>query len=73
MKKRSIYIYTESNLGILMNDWVKRTADWDKQKKEPFARMTLFIKVCKSVCVKKVVPPGIEPGTQGFSVLCSTN
>ena len=28
----------------------KRTADWDKQKKEPFARMTLFIKVCK-VCV----------------------
>ena len=20
-----------------------------------------------------VVPPGIEPGTQGFSVLCSTN
>ena len=23
--------------------------------------------------VSKVVPPGIEPGTQGFSVLCSTN
>jgi hypothetical protein len=23
--------------------------------------------------VLKVVPPGIEPGTQGFSVLCSTN
>ena len=22
---------------------------------------------------KEVVPPGIEPGTQGFSVLCSTN
>lgn len=22
---------------------------------------------------KIVVPPGIEPGTQGFSVLCSTN
>ena len=21
----------------------------------------------------EVVPPGIEPGTQGFSVLCSTN
>ncbi len=21
----------------------------------------------------QVVPPGIEPGTQGFSVLCSTN
>jgi len=24
-------------------------------------------------CFLKVVPPGIEPGTQGFSVLCSTN
>ena len=23
--------------------------------------------------LSKVVPPGIEPGTQGFSVLCSTN
>ena len=22
---------------------------------------------------RKVLPPGIEPGTQGFSVLCSTN
>jgi hypothetical protein len=22
---------------------------------------------------EEVVPPGIEPGTQGFSVLCSTN
>ena len=24
-------------------------------------------------CGFVVVPPGIEPGTQGFSVLCSTN
>jgi len=24
-------------------------------------------------CFLNVVPPGIEPGTQGFSVLCSTN
>ena len=24
-------------------------------------------------CFSVVVPPGIEPGTQGFSVLCSTN
>ena len=24
-------------------------------------------------CLLSVVPPGIEPGTQGFSVLCSTN
>ncbi len=27
----------------------------------------------KSLKGLKVVPPGIEPGTQGFSVLCSTN
>ena len=26
--------------------------------------------LCKAFLV---VPPGIEPGTQGFSVLCSTN
>ena len=26
-----------------------------------------------AVRVLSVVPPGIEPGTQGFSVLCSTN
>ena len=25
------------------------------------------------VTLSSVVPPGIEPGTQGFSVLCSTN
>ena len=28
-------------------------------------------KICN--CFFVVVPPGIEPGTQGFSVLCSTN
>ena len=35
----------------------------NKNKKESPDRVTLF----------EVVPPGIEPGTQGFSVLCSTN
>ena len=29
--------------------------------------------VFKSLAFLLVVPPGIEPGTQGFSVLCSTN
>ena len=29
--------------------------------------------ITKHVAFRKVVPPGIEPGTQGFSVLCSTN
>ena len=28
---------------------------------------------CCNCLICKVVPPGIEPGTQGFSVLCSTN
>ena len=37
-----------------------------------------FIRVVKQKKLQKaafleVVPPGIEPGTQGFSVLCSTN
>ena len=29
--------------------------------------------IIKYFAVSCVVPPGIEPGTQGFSVLCSTN
>ena len=29
--------------------------------------------IMKYFGVLQVVPPGIEPGTQGFSVLCSTN
>ena len=29
--------------------------------------------IMKHFGVLQVVPPGIEPGTQGFSVLCSTN
>ena len=33
------------------------------KKKESYIAATLF----------EVVSPGIEPGTQGFSVLCSTN
>jgi hypothetical protein len=33
-------------------------------------RKSLFINELRD---NFVVPPGIEPGTQGFSVLCSTN
>ena len=29
--------------------------------------------ICKLILFLGVVSPGIEPGTQGFSVLCSTN
>ena len=44
------------------NGVVKYVSDYKSDKK------TLL--KCK---VFLVVPPGIEPGTQGFSVLCSTN
>ena len=37
----------------------------NKKKERPLARTALM--------KGGVVPPGIEPGTQGFSVLCSTN
>ena len=37
----------------------------DNKKERPLARTALM--------KGGVVPPGIEPGTQGFSVLCSTN
>ena len=33
--------------------------------------VTTFCEKLYALCL--VVPPGIEPGTQGFSVLCSTN
>ena len=29
--------------------------------------------IIQLLAILVVVPPGIEPGTQGFSVLCSTN
>ena len=35
-------------------------------KKDDYISVTVF------TLLFKVVPPGIEPGTQGFSVLCST-
>ena len=37
------------------------------QKKRPCTIRTGTLRL------ERVVPPGIEPGTQGFSVLCSTN
>ena len=41
----------------------EKTAYKKKQRTTPYQRNSLLY----------VVPPGIEPGTQGFSVLCSTN
>ena len=42
----------------------------EKQKNPDFAWKSGFYCL---LLFFKVVPPGIEPGTQGFSVLCSTN
>ena len=39
----------------------------NKTKNVATISVTTFYKVLK------VVPPGIEPGTQGFSVLCSSS
>ena len=36
-------------------------------------KQLLLVVTALKIKVLKVVPPGIEPGTQGFSVLCSTN
>ena len=44
-------------------------AKFDVQDKRKNANNLDF----KSLAFLSVVPPGIEPGTQGFSVLCSTN
>ena len=53
-----LFDYGCENLSTLLPTRINRK----NQKKE--TRMDLFF---------DVVPPGIEPGTQGFSVLCSTN
>ena len=45
-------------------------ACWGKTKNPDFAWKSGFYYL---LLFFKVVPPGIEPGTQGFSVLCSTN
>ena len=45
-------------------------ACWGKTKNPDFAWKSGFYSL---LLFFKVVPPGIEPGTQGFSVLCSTN
>ena len=36
-------------------------------------RSALPTALLSETCFGEVVSPGIEPGTQGFSVLCSTN
>ena len=48
-----------------MKDWA---LIWTPEKKKPCKLLSY-----KAFWLSFVVPPGIEPGTQGFSVLCSTN
>ena len=43
---------------------------FENTPKNQKTRKSLFINELRD---NFVVPPGIEPGTQGFSVLCSTN
>ena len=69
-------------------DWVRGYDSWPNATRTRAARGVETIKISKIKKVleisrlqrptqfinqKIVVPPGIEPGTQGFSVLCSTN
>ena len=53
----SLKTYFNFRMTIIGEKWAK--------KKRPQTRTALM--------KGGVVPPGIEPGTQGFSVLCSTN
>ncbi|GEM_PF-5714149 len=48
---------------------------YDRYLPKPRGGLLLNHKKTKPTCLGgfRVVPPGIEPGTQGFSVLCSTN
>ncbi len=47
---------------LQINSYMLKVYFYIAQKRKPIFINFLF-----------VVPPGIEPGTQGFSVLCSTN
>ena len=49
----------------------KRKAQNEKTKEKPLVREISKTGVHNER--RKVVPPGIEPGTHGFSVRCSTN
>ena len=53
----------------LINEVVVRICRKDKGSDDTEKRKHTFSDVLSC----QVVPPGIEPGTQGFSVLCSTN
>ena len=55
--------------------WCHQESNRGHKDFQSFALPTeLWHQACKiRLALKRVVPPGIEPGTQGFSVLCSTN
>jgi len=57
---KSVCIKKEERLSKLPKVWQSKTK----------TRKTLILRVLQ---FKEVVPPGIEPGTHGFSVHCSTD
>ncbi len=56
----------------LIND---KFPDYEKVVPKEIKQKSLELQKFKGFFITEslVVPPGIEPGTQGFSVLCSTN
>ena len=71
--EKKVY-YFESNKP-LFELWYHQESNRGHKDFQSFALPTeLWHQACKiRLALKRVVPPGIEPGTQGFSVLCSTN
>lgn len=74
-------------LYFIKNDASKRTSNFEWLINVGLNKSQMFIFLCYKlylyIQIQKahlaislsiaVVPPGIEPGTPGFSVLCSTN
>ena len=58
-----IYIAFHCFISVLLILYIDKILEIRRITKKRVTFVTLFT----------VVPPGIEPGTQGFSVLCSTN
>ena len=64
---------------VMQHEGMSKTArrkGWSNARRKPERRGKMIRKKRRTTCLtlfRIVVSPGIEPGTQGFSVLCSTN
>src|SRR5574344_108669 len=65
--------YLLNLLHLLLHQSRSKCAVFCLVGKNKNSRYSLNIRSLLLLLSLKVVPPGIEPGTQGFSVLCSTN